>query len=489
MKQKMLKIEDYVFAIPDHPDLLKPFTFPNYMLRKDGMYTCGSCGHVYGKAFRNTIIGNLCVCLHCGVEAEVKQISSRTNWENMITESRAQTVQVYEGKIVFRQYAVVQRVDYDLRQRVSAEEIERMIIHNKSYVECFLRHDTWRNEKVWLFGHVQENDRKRRPKQTVFMKPEKWSELLKDTEVRYTGIGAWMDENGERWYYSAQRYIYMAARYNWIELLKKSGMNRLYKDIVEYHADLRYCRPTVIRRYRKQIMDKNRGSEWVAKRRYADTHKLNVADDTLDLIDMVSLRMIEKEFKQHADKLIRYLKPSETCNTVMSVKHYIDYADMMNKIGTPLDESTRYPKDLRKAHDDAVSKFNAMKYEIENKEYQKHYQALKRLEWSKNGLMIVVPVNAQEILNEGKVLHHCVGTYVDKVIKGETAILFIRNANDPDTPFYTIEYKSGQIIQCRGVRNSKTTNEIDEFTSAWIAWTRRKTKRTTSTQMMMPAAA
>ena len=489
MKQKMQKkIEDYVFAIQDHPDLLKPFAFPNYMLRKEGMFTCGSCGHVYGKAYIQLIANNRCVCRHCGAEAEVKQISSRTNWDNLVTESRAQTVQVHEGRIVFRQYAVVQRVDYDLRQRVSAEEIERIIIHNKSYVECY-RHETWKGGLVWSFGHVLENDRKRRPKQVIFLKPEKWSELLKDTEVRYTGIGAWMDDNDEHWYYSAQRYIMMAARYNWIELLKKSGMNRLYEDIVRYNADLRYCRPTVIRRYRKQIMDKNRGAHWVAKRRYADTHKLDVADDTLDLVDMPSLRMIEKDFKQHADKLIRYLKPIETCNSSMSVHFYSDYTDMMAKIGTPLDESTRYPKDLKKAHDDAVSKFNAMKSEIENKEYSKHYQALKRLEWSKNRLMIVAPVEVQEILNEGKALHHCVGSYVDKVIKGETAILFIRNINDPETPFYTLEYRKGQIIQCRGNRNDETTNEIDEFTTAWIAWTRRKTKRTTSAQVMIPAAA
>ena len=103
--------------------------------------------------------------------------------------------------------------------------------------------------------------------------------------------------------------------------------------------------------------------------------------------------------------------------------------------------------------------------------------------------MIVAPVEVQEILNEGKALHHCVGSYVDKVIKGETAILFIRNINDPETPFYTLEYRKGQIIQCRGNRNDETTNEIDEFTTAWIAWTRRKTKRTTSAQVMIPAAA
>lgn len=40
------------------------------------------------------------------------------------------------------------------------------------------------------------------------------------------------------------------------------------------------------------------------------------------------------------------------------------------------------------------------------------------------GLILRVPKDAQEIRNEGAVLHHCVGTYVDRVTKGQTHILF-----------------------------------------------------------------
>ncbi len=72
---------------------------------------------------------------------------------------------------------------------------------------------------------------------------------------------------------------------------------------------------------------------------------------------------------------------------------------------------------------------------------------------SGKGLVIVVPSGAADLKAEGAALHHCVGTYVDRVAKGETNILFIRKAEDPDTPYFTLEYRDGKVIQCRGMRN------------------------------------
>lgn len=66
------------------------------------------------------------------------------------------------------------------------------------------------------------------------------------------------------------------------------------------------------------------------------------------------------------------------------------------------------------------------------------------------GLILRVPRDAQEIKNEGAALHHCVGTYVDRVAKGQTHIFFVRRVEEPDTPYFTMEYNKGRVIQCRG---------------------------------------
>lgn len=83
------------------------------------------------------------------------------------------------------------------------------------------------------------------------------------------------------------------------------------------------------------------------------------------------------------------------------------------------------------------------------------------------GLLIRLPKDAAEIRTEGQVMHHCVATYIDRVQKGQTLILFVRKVEDPDTPFYTLEWKDGKVAQCRGMRNADMTPEVRTFVGAF----------------------
>lgn len=83
------------------------------------------------------------------------------------------------------------------------------------------------------------------------------------------------------------------------------------------------------------------------------------------------------------------------------------------------------------------------------------------------GLVLVVPKDWDEIRKEGEALHHCVGTYVDKVAKGETMILFVRRMDEPDTPYFTLEYKGGRVAQCRGIHNCGMPKDVEAFVAAF----------------------
>lgn len=41
--------------------------------------------------------------------------------------------------------------------------------------------------------------------------------------------------------------------------------------------------------------------------------------------------------------------------------------------------------------------------------------------------------------------------------------MFVRETNEPDEPFYTMELKHGQIFQCRGYGNEDPTAEVQTF--------------------------
>ena len=81
--------------------------------------------------------------------------------------------------------------------------------------------------------------------------------------------------------------------------------------------------------------------------------------------------------------------------------------------------------------------------------------------------MLVVPKNADDIKAEGETLHHCVGSYVERIAKGETSIFFVRKADSPDKPYFTLEWKDNDIIQCRGLHNCDMPPEVNAFTQAF----------------------
>ena len=87
------------------------------------------------------------------------------------------------------------------------------------------------------------------------------------------------------------------------------------------------------------------------------------------------------------------------------------------------------------------------------KENQEHFG------YQKAGLKIFVPRDAADIKREGKLQHHCVGAsdrYMERMAKGETFILFLRRAETPETPYYTLEVEyNGEIRQSYGAYDRK----------------------------------
>ena len=74
-------------------------------------------------------------------------------------------------------------------------------------------------------------------------------------------------------------------------------------------------------------------------------------------------------------------------------------------------------------------------------------------EYDNGEFSITIPKTTQDIINEGKALHHCVGVYVDKVIRREDMIYFLRK--DREVPYVTIEVKDKKVTQVEGDMNNR----------------------------------
>ena len=104
---------------------------------------------------------------------------------------------------------------------------------------------------------------------------------------------------------------------------------------------------------------------------------------------------------------------------------------------------------------------------------RKQYRKLRnRYFWEDENLLIRPARSAEEIVVEGRILHHCVGGdgYLGKHDRGETYILMVRKQADPEIPYITVEIdaKRGSIIQWYGAHDQQPDKKnmekwLDEY--------------------------
>lgn len=170
-------------------------------------------------------------------------------------------------------------------------------------------------------------------------------------------------------------------------------------------------------------------------------------------------------------------------------KDWLEYLGWCKKLNYDLDNMFIYmPTNFKKVHDRTYKEYQEQQDRIAAEERKRRErEAAKRMKrikqamediFNKNagvdafaitgkGLMLMVPKSADEIKAEGTALHHCVGTYVERVAKGETMILFIRKIDAPDEPYYTMEWNGSKVVQCRGFKNCDMTPEVKAFTQVF----------------------
>lgn len=180
--------------------------------------------------------------------------------------------------------------------------------------------------------------------------------------------------------------------------------------------------------------------------------------------------LIEK-YKLDFKSLINYL----FFDLYMQGINYIDediiqiYDDTLNMQTLMYDGKVKdkYPKHLKEAHDKVTLIYNLNQEYFDHKVAVKLHNECKSLEYKDQDYCIITPEDSSELINEGISLHHCVGSYVNKVNKGETSILFLRRAEAPEESLITIEYKDGAIKQVRGLCERLMSEKERKFFDKW----------------------
>lgn len=132
------------------------------------------------------------------------------------------------------------------------------------------------------------------------------------------------------------------------------------------------------------------------------------------------------------------------------------------------DKSVLFPKNCAAAHDREAERIQKINDAQKNKAFCMAYAGFARkAALSNKELQIVCPQRANDLVDEGKALHHCVGGYIDNVAEGRCLIVFVRRVEEPKKPYVTVEVRDGKIAQIHGDHNSKPTEEVQKFIDLW----------------------
>lgn len=221
-----------------------------------------------------------------------------------------------------------------------------------------------------------------------------------------------------------------------------------------------------------------------------------------DCADDRALRVLLPRMKRYGlriPKLISYLEKIRRHGKIhgsnnAALSAYADYITAADGCGLDLSNTIHLlPRDFWEKHDTVTAAWSAICANRRNSEASAKYKArlpkltARYLYWS-DTLLIRAPVNAGEIVEEGKRLEHCVGGYADRHLSGKTTILFLRRRDKPHVPLVTIEMDGNTIRQVYGYRNDRAScpenpkgipaRELyGAFLDEWLEWLNAGSKR------------
>lgn len=480
-------IDAAMSLIPDIPKDFEKWAFtdavPQYMYyeygKRIGLCTC--CGK-HHELKEQPKYGKEGTCPGCKRKVQYRTYKKKGrihDWEY------AALIQKIQGGYVLRFFALNQLIEQGTRSYGGMSEKIRITYNeqwNRQAIYSYHRYKTtnkirWCNGYEYLsaYGGRKEEERCR-------LYPRNLRKILKGSKLEYSGMPEFA-RTGIEFY--QQDFINKAKEYTGIEKLIKAEFYNLTNSCISYGSrapiDLYQKRVKKVLgltgEYYNLIRDKD--PTW---------REYEVTEQCQDVGIRVTWEQIQKMsqyarnfaiYMRHSTphKMLKYIEGLKSEGPYamrnQEVNDYHDYLQLAAGLGYNLDDDwILYPKNLKERHDQLTEEQNERKAELEkesdDKKDRKLKRTIKRKGWTRyemetEQLLIRLPKCAHEIRKEGNAQHHCVATYMDRMVAGETCILFIRKKEEQDKSYYTVEVKDNEVIQVRGKYNVAPSEDVEEF--------------------------
>lgn len=408
---------------------------------------------------------------------------------------------------------------YNAAEELSGVEVARAYFEPGKKVQIdYHKHDLYRNEDFWddcnLYGLANIDIK------AATIMPETYEEL-KNTIFRYSGLKEY-DEQAQE--VNPIRYLQNYQKTPQIEILAKLGLSEIVKGINEGRTGIivdasakRLDALLGIRREHTKKLIEEKGDARLLRvlqiEKSLDQHwteeQVNHLRETgLDIahIAFVLNYMTIQKLLNRIEKYAGCAYETNCGRAVANIRNtaiiYIDYLMMRERRGYDLHNTVyQQPRDLSAAHRQMVTETNReeVKKRLEETEeryenIKKRYRSLQKEYCYEDATYLIRPArSAEEIVMEGRILHHCVGgdNYLSKHNEGKSYILMMRYQKEPETPYITIEINPEQkrIVQWYGERDTKPDKEkIQSWLDNYLEKLKSGTLQEETSEMMTMTA-
>lgn len=500
------KVEERMHLVPDLPSDFDRFIDEKVLYSANHMYYTyenkkevkGYCTHCKTSTkIARPKNGETGVCPVCGFGVTYK---SRGRAKPIRVNSSAILMQSVGDEMLFRRFEV-SRYEDGIEGDVRTSYTEKIRVFKSKGKEERYVYRSFKNQnfQAWQISTPSWNDYIR---SGVLYAENIEDLLLRFPQYRYSAIKQ-LAMNSPDFAFDPMQYLDTYLKYPVMEYLVKAGLYRLVKGITleDYRISSLNTQKRSLNEVlalntenRKLLQKINGGFEELEILRRAQRRGVTLTEESVTyllytlfyayfMIPILEITTFHKARRFIEEQTNAYSNNSDYVQSCYyradrktdRVRHqvaqdYRDYLDLCKELDKDLkNEFLLFPKDLQSAHEKAIQEVRSLRDEKRKKEKEANYKIIEEMQgpldaayhFEHANLLIRAPISAVEIIEEGEALHHCVESYIDRVAKKETVILFLRKKSEVKKPYVTVEVRDNKVIQYRGFSN-KLPENIEE---------------------------
>jgi len=429
---------------------------------------------------------DIAICPHCGKAAYVK----RVDWEN---KNPLPVDEVSKEVILFQKTSegYVERHFIAWKDIGVNEEKEGLTEKGRIFRICRWTY-TYYAKADW-YGHTYWDDRNVYGMNSIQLRPGPvytkniTADMFADSEYKYSGIELLVNEPG----FEPLKYLAKYETLPQLEMMIKVGLRKLAIQISSFDFVVGK-KPWEMLDLTKEQFNRmrkiNGGRSELIWMEYEKKRDRFIEDDVIqwfskEIITPTKIKFIADRLTEL--KICNYLKkqcklgkktPEELLGT------WEDYLSMAKRLKMDTSLEIIYkPKELEKSHNEAIKLCGGEEVAKRASEISEKFndvddickEIVDKYEYSDEEYSIVVPRRIEDIIVEGRVLGHCLDAsniYFDRINRRESYIVFLRKAENPEQPYYTLEIEPGGSTRQKrttGDKQNKDFNSAKEFIRKW----------------------